>query len=107
MSEASTPAPADPSPPADAEDPHDFLQAAAVAQDGKDQADAAAQAQAQEQDTGGNALRQDILKVLKVFKDRGQELEGLKDQDPELYEGLVGMLKVLIEMSRSVFTEGV
>lgn len=69
------------------------------------QDDQAAQQQQAEQDqaTGQDDMRKQVVTILKVFKDRAQELEGLQEQDPELYQSLTGMLQVMIQMSKEYF----
>ena len=56
------------------------------------------QAQAQTQQAGD--LKSRVVSVLKVFHERSQELESIKEQDPELYKGLTTMVQALTELAR-------
>lgn len=89
-----------------ADDIHAQLGQMATQQAQKDDQEAQQQQAEQEQAQGQDDMRSQVVKILKVFKDRSQELEGLQQQDPELYQSLTGMLQVMIEMSKAYFGNG-
>jgi len=86
-----------------ADDIHAQLGQMATQQAQKDDQEAQAQQAQQQQAQGQDDIRSQVVKILKVFKDRSQELEGLQEQDPELYESLTGMLQIMIQMSKDYF----
>lgn len=86
-----------------ADDIHAQLGQMATQQAQKDDQEAQAQQAQQQQAQGQDDIRSQVVKILKVFKDRAQELEGLQEQDPELYESLTGMLQIMIQMSKDYF----
>lgn len=91
------------SPEGSSPDLHALLGEIATQQGQKDQSDQQAQ-QAQAQDAEGqDKMRQQVIQILKVFKDRSQELEGLQQQDPELYESMTGMLQIMTELAKDYF----
>lgn len=57
----------------------------------------------QESNDEQDKLKKQLVGILKVWQDRAKELEALADQDPDLYQSLVGMMKALITMSKSYF----
>jgi len=92
-------------PPPDAQPQTDFHQEFRALADQQGQADAEEQGQQQQaasQQQEAGDLKSQIVSVLKVFQDRRQELEGLQQQDPQLYQSLVTMLQAVIRMSRQV-----
>lgn len=91
------------SPEGSSPDLHALLGEIATQQGQKDQSDQQAQ-QTQAQDAEGqDKMRQQVIQILKVFKDRSQELEGLQQQDPELYESMTGMLQIMTELAKDYF----
>lgn len=48
-------------------------------------------------------LRETVVNILQSFKTRGKELAVMKQQNPELYQSLMGLVKGMIEMARQVF----
>ncbi len=86
-----------------ADDIHAQLGQMATQQAQKDDQESQAQQAQQQQAQGQDDIRSQVVKILKVFKDRAQELEGLQEQDPELYESLTGMLQIMIQMSKDYF----
>lgn len=102
MTAGSPPAPES----APAADIHAQLGQVADAQGQQDQADQEAQQSQQDGQQEQGDLKQQVLKILKVFHDRSQDLEQLQQQDPELYQSMVGMVKVLIGGARTLFGVG-
>lgn len=86
-----------------ADDIHGQLGQMATQQAQQDDQEAQQQQAEQDQATGQDDMRKQVVTILKVFKDRAQELEGLQEQDPELYQSLTGMLQVMIQMSKEYF----
>lgn len=90
-------------PPQQSADVHDVLGSAADAQGQKDQQDQQGAQQAAAQQQGAGDLKSQVLKILKTFAARKEQLEGLQQQDPELYQSITGLLKVLIAGARQLF----
>lgn len=84
----------------------DFLSSSADAQGQKDAADQEAQKGAADKEQGNKDLKAQLLKILKVWKARSEDLEKLSEKDPELYKSMVSMLQTLIAMSKALFGEG-
>jgi hypothetical protein len=85
------------------QDIHAQLGAAADGQAAQDDQEADQEQSEKESADGKDKLKKQIVSILKVWQDRAKELEGLADQDPDLYKSLVGMMKALIAMSKEYF----
>lgn len=86
----------------------DFLSSSADEQGQKDSADQQNAQGAADEEQGKSALKEQILKILKVWKTRGKELEQMSEEDPELYKAMVGMLQTMVSMAKQLFgDEGV
>jgi len=83
----------------------DFLSSSADAQGQKDTAEADAAQSANDKAEGQKDIKAQILKILKVWKTRGVELEKLSEKDPELYKSMVGMLQTMVAMAKELFGE--
>jgi hypothetical protein len=47
-----------------------------------------------------DSFKKRVASILAVFKKRAPELEQLQEQDPELYQTLVGMIQAMIQMAK-------
>jgi hypothetical protein len=97
---AETPIQPDQTPPHDV---HEVLGNVASAQGKVDESQTQ---QGAEQDNAGNGqkdLKGQVLQVLSVIKQKAPELEGLQQQDPELYQGITGLIQSMIAMARKAF----
>jgi len=99
----SDPEPQKPEPVSDPEMLHDDF--AQLAQRHESDAESR-QAQAQQQvqaDGDQEALKAQVVKVLKTFQSKTQELEQLRQQDPDLYRSMVDMVQGMTAMARQIF----
>lgn len=79
---------------------HDSFDMAASAQGQQDEKEAQMQGQQADSQAQTSDIKSRVAAILKVFKARAPELEQLQDQDPELYQTIVGMLKAMTDMAR-------